>query len=54
MVTYKTEVYLGDSRQVLEKFPDHHFNLIVTSPPYADARHNHYDSTSPDEYADLS
>ncbi len=50
---YKTEVYLGDSRNVLGKFPDQYFNLIVTSPPYADARHDHYDSINPDEYADF-
>jgi site-specific DNA-methyltransferase (adenine-specific) len=53
MAIYKTEVYLGDSRKVLDKFPDRHFNLIVTSPPYADARHDHYDSISPNEYADF-
>jgi site-specific DNA-methyltransferase (adenine-specific) len=50
---YKTEVYLGDSREVLKKFPDKYFNLIITSPPYADARGNHYDSISPDEYVDF-
>ena len=47
---YKTEVYLGDSREVLSKYPDKYFDLIVTSPPYADARHQHYDSISPDDY----
>lgn len=50
MNTYKTEVYQGDAREVLENFPDNYFNLIVTSPPYADARTKHYDSISPDEY----
>ncbi len=52
-MTYKTEVYQGDSREVLKKFPDGYFNLIVTSPPYADARKKHYDSISPDEYKDF-
>lgn len=47
---YRTEVYLGDSREILKTYPDKYFNLIVTSPPYADARHKHYDSISPDEY----
>ena len=47
---YKTEVYLGDSREVLNKYPDKYFDLIITSPPYADARHQHYDSISPDDY----
>ncbi|MBI4299037.1 MAG: site-specific DNA-methyltransferase [Chloroflexi bacterium] len=53
MNTYKTEVYLGDSRGVLKKFPKGHFNLIVTSPPYADARKSHYDSIKPDNYAEF-
>ncbi|OQB44658.1 MAG: Modification methylase PvuII [bacterium ADurb.Bin157] len=46
----KTEVYLGDSREILKKFPDGYFNLIVTSPPYADARNRHYDSIIPDHF----
>jgi site-specific DNA-methyltransferase (adenine-specific) len=50
---YKTEVYLGDSREVLKKFPIGYFNIIVTSPPYADARFNHYDSIKPDDYVDF-
>ena len=50
-VTYTTEVYLGDSREVLKKYPPRYFNLIMTSPPYADARDKHYDSVTPDEYA---
>jgi len=48
-----TDVFLGDSRDVLSQFPDGHFNLIITSPPYADARKGHYDSISPDMYADF-
>lgn len=53
MNRYKTEVFLGDSRRELGRFPDGHFNLIVTSPPYADARKRHYDSIAPDEYKDF-
>ena len=53
MSVSKTEVYLGDSREVLKRFPDKYFNLIFTSPPYADARCNHYDSINPDEYKDF-
>jgi site-specific DNA-methyltransferase (adenine-specific) len=53
MDAFKTEIYLGDSREVLKEFPDGYFNLIVTSPPYADARHKHYDSISPEEYPDF-
>ena len=43
-------IYKGDSRKILKKFPDKHFNLIVTSPPYADARVKHYDSIVTDKY----
>lgn len=49
----KTEVYWGDSREVLKSFPSGCFNLIVTSPPYADARSDHYDSISPDQYVNF-
>lgn len=51
MVT--TKVYHGDAAEVLKKYPDGHFNLIVTSPPYADARKKHYDSIRPEEYPDF-
>lgn len=50
---HKTEVYLGDSRDILRKYPDGYFNLIVTSPPYADARKNHYDSIQTSDYPDF-
>ena len=53
MGTYRTEVYQGDSREVLKRYPNKYFNLIVTSPPYADARKEHYDSIRPDDYADF-
>jgi DNA modification methylase len=39
----------GDSRQVLNEFRGR-VNLIVTSPPYADARKKHYDSIAPRHY----
>lgn len=45
-----TVVY-GDSRDVLRDMAGQ-VDLIVTSPPYADARHKHYDSVHPDAYAD--
>ena len=48
---YKTEIYLGDSREVLKSFKDQTFNLIVTSPPYADARQKHYDSITPELFS---
>lgn len=45
------DIYEGDSRKVLlNNFPDKKFDLIITSPPYADARKKHYDSISTSEY----
>lgn len=41
----------GDSREQLKKFRNC-ADLIVTSPPYADARRKHYDSMHPDHYAE--
>jgi site-specific DNA-methyltransferase (adenine-specific) len=40
-----------DSRQVLSHLQGQ-VDLIVTSPPYADARRRHYDSVHPDDFAD--
>lgn len=45
------QVIYGDSRSVLPPM-GHVADLIVTSPPYADARKKHYDSIHPDEFAD--
>ncbi len=45
------EIIHADSRQALKAF-EGQVDLIVTSPPYADARHKHYDSVHPDEFAD--
>jgi site-specific DNA-methyltransferase (adenine-specific) len=39
-----------DARKALTRFRGR-ADLIVTSPPYADARKRHYDSIDPDEYA---
>jgi len=45
------EILCGDSRTLLEGYPDGFFNLIVASPPYADAREKQYHSASPKKYA---
>jgi DNA modification methylase len=44
------DVLEGDCRDVLRNFPAQHFNLIVTSPPYADRRKGTYGGVSPDKY----
>lgn len=41
----------GDSRTELNAFAGQ-VDLIVTSPPYADARQKHYDGVHPDKYKD--
>lgn len=48
--TYCTLVN-GDSREALKAI-EGQVDLIVTSPPYADARHKHYDGVDPDEYVE--
>jgi site-specific DNA-methyltransferase (adenine-specific) len=45
------KVFHEDSRELLAKF-EGKADLIVTSPPYADARRKHYDSVHPDEYTE--
>ena len=44
-------IICGDSRSALPPLGQV-ADLIVTSPPYADARKKHYDSIHPDEFAD--
>jgi len=44
-------VVWGDARQVLPTLKGS-VDLIITSPPYADARKSHYDSIHPDHFAE--
>jgi len=44
------EVREGDCRDILKAYPDQSFDLIVTSPPYADRRKHTYGGIPPDEY----
>jgi DNA modification methylase len=44
-------IFHDDARNALGQFCGL-ADLIVTSPPYADARKRHYDSIDPDDYAD--
>lgn len=48
----KNKIILGDSREVLKSYSDGFFNLIITSPPYADARKGHYESIHPKDFPD--
>ncbi len=46
----KAKIKHGDCLEVLNKYPDNFFDLIVTSPPYADSRKNTYGGIPPSEY----
>lgn len=52
MPKVKTEIYLGDSRDVLQEIPQNTVDLIVTSPPYADRRKDTYGGIKPSEYVE--
>src|SRR3989344_3782068 len=41
---------VGNCEEVLKQIPDNTFDLIVTSPPYADSRKNTYGGIHPDKY----
>lgn len=42
----------GDCADVLRHYPENFFDLIVTSPPYADRRQHTYGGVRPDQYVD--
>ena len=48
----KCSIIKGDSRKALPTLGYNVADLIVTSPPYADARKKHYDSIHPDKFSD--
>lgn len=45
-------IICGDCERILRSFPDDCIDLIMTSPPYADARRRNYGGVAPGEYAD--
>jgi site-specific DNA-methyltransferase (adenine-specific) len=48
----KTQLYLGDCKEVLTQLPNNSVDLIFTSPPYADQRKNTYGGIHPDKYVE--
>lgn len=48
----RVELYLGDSKEILQKLGDNSVDLIVTSPPYADQRKGTYGGIHPDKYVE--
>jgi DNA modification methylase len=49
---FSAEIKHGDCLEVLQEYPDNTFDLIVTSPPYADRRKNTYGGTPPEKYVE--
>ena len=52
MIEVKTDILLGDYKEVLKQIADNSIDLIFTSPPYADQRKNTYGGITPDEYVE--
>jgi site-specific DNA-methyltransferase (adenine-specific) len=52
MEQIETKIENGDCIEILKNYPDNFFNLIVTSPPYADSRSKTYGGIKPNEYVD--
>lgn len=48
MKELKTDIRTGDCLDILKGFPNDFFDLIVTSPPYADSRSKTYGGIKPD------
>jgi site-specific DNA-methyltransferase (adenine-specific) len=46
------QIIFGDCEVILKEIPDKTYNLLVTSPSYADARKNTYGGMSPDKYVE--
>jgi DNA modification methylase len=52
MKTLETIIKQGDCLEVLREYPDNYFDLIITSPPYADCRAKLYGGASPENYVE--
>lgn len=47
---WRNAIHLGDCLEVMRRLPDNCVDLIVTSPPYADARRHTYGGVPPHRY----
>ena len=52
MKTIECIIRQGDCLNALQHYPDNSFDLIITSPPYADCRAGTYGGIPPDEYVE--
>jgi len=50
--SFKAEIKHGDCLEILREYPDNTFDLIVTSPPYADRRKHTYGGIPPEKYVE--
>ena len=48
----KTDIILGDCREILKNVRDNSIDLILTSPPYADRRKDTYGGIAPERYVE--
>jgi DNA modification methylase len=46
----ESQIETGDCLDILKEYPEDFFDLIVTSPPYADSRSSTYGGVKPSEY----
>ena len=52
MLDFQNQLFQGDCRAILPQIPAQSVALVVTSPPYADARKGAYGGVHPDEYVE--
>lgn len=52
MKSVRTQIFEGDSKEILKSLVDNSIDLIVTSPPYADRRMNTYGGVKPENYVE--
>lgn len=52
MKALESTVRCGDCLDVLQNYPSDFFDIIVTSPPYADSRNHTYGGVRPQEYVE--
>ena len=48
--TVFNNIICGDCEDILKNYPDNYFDLIMTSPPYADSREKTYGGIKPENY----
>ena len=52
MKQIETKIETGDCLEILKQYSNNFFNLIITSPPYADSRSKTYGGIKPNEYVE--